>query len=152
MFGLVVTWIHVAAAMFWIGGMLFFSIIVIPSLNNNISREIRKDLIRRLGRRFRVLGWIAFVMIFITGMIRFSHMGLSLEGSGDALKIKLILVFLMVLLTLLHDFILRLKSYAPFGMALGPNTGLKIVRFMARLNLLVGLLIVLAAVFFVRGF
>ncbi len=56
MFVLIVTWIHVIAAMLWVGGMLFFSLVLVPSLKPGLSEVLRSDLMSRVGLRFRVVG------------------------------------------------------------------------------------------------
>ena len=146
---LMVTWIHVIAAMFWIGGMLFFSLVLMPCLKNGLPDGLKADLISRIGKRFRLLGWFSLGILLITGLFRLFQSEWSLREYGGALKTKLILVFFMVLLTLLHDF---LGQKTIKKKCLQSSAFLKGVRFMARVNLFVGLLIVLVALSFVRGF
>ncbi len=152
MFSLIVIWIHVIAAMFWIGGMLFFSIILVPSLRLCLAGEQRAVLIRFVGRRFRLYGWISFAVLFATGLLRLMQNGLLISEYGYVLKVKFVLVFVMVLLTLLHDFIFGPKSRGREQSPERKHTYLKTGRWIARINLVVGLLIVLSAVSLVRGF
>lgn len=147
---LMVTWIHVIAAMFWIGGMLFFSLVLMPCLKNGLPDGLKADLISLIGKRFRFFGWFSLGILLITGLFRLFQSGWSLREYGGALKTKLILVFFMVLLTLLHDLVLGQKTIKK--KCLQSSVVLKGLRFMARVNLFVGLLIVLAALSFVRGF
>lgn len=152
MLGLIVTWIHLIAAMFWIGGMLFFSIILVPCLRHGLSDGQRADLVSRVGKRFRVYGWVSLAALLLTGLFRLVHRGLPVSEYGDTLKIKLVLVFIMLLLTVLHDFIFGPKSAMHEQSPERKNRYLKAGRWIARVNLVVGLLVVLSAVSFVRGF
>ncbi len=150
MFVLIVTWIHVIAAMLWVGGMLFFSLVLVPCLRPGLSETLRADLMSRAGLRFRVVGWISIVVLLTTGVLR--QDGQALSAYGTAFHVKLFLVFVMVSLTLVHDLVLGPKSIA-LSRSMGRSGSFqKKVRLVARFNLLIGLLIVFAAVAFVRGF
>ncbi|MFQ5588734.1 MAG: DUF4149 domain-containing protein [Nitrospiria bacterium] len=140
------------AAMFWVGGMLFFSIILVPCLRQGLSERERAGLISRVGKRFRVSGWISLAVLLLSGLFRLIQGGLPVNGYGNTLKMKLILVFLMVVLTVLHDFIFGPKSRIHALSDEQKNTYLKVGRWIARVNLLIGLLIVFSAVSLVRGF
>lgn len=146
MFWMIIVWIHLIAAMFWIGGMLFFSIVLIPSLKGTPTAE-RKNLVSRIGRQFRMSGWIALGLLIVTGIVRLYHRGIPLHSYGSALLVKLLLVLVMVSLTLLHDFILGPKSMRMSRTTSGSFPLQNTVRWMARFNLLVGLFVVLAAVY-----
>ncbi len=148
-----VTWFHVIAAMFWIGGTLFFSIVLIPSLSGSELPEKQKlELISRIGKRFRFCGWHSLGALVLTGALRLYMNGIPLSSYGTSLFFKLFLVVVVVLLTLIHDFILGPKSIALSRQRQGPHALQKTVRWVARLNLVLGLLVVLAAVFLVHGY
>jgi uncharacterized membrane protein len=76
MLELFVTWFHVVAAMFWIGGTLFFAIVLIPALSGALPERQKVELISRVGLRFRVCGWLSLAMLVLTGSIRLSQRGL----------------------------------------------------------------------------
>ncbi len=147
---MIIIWVHIIAAMFWIGGMLFFALVFIPSVKDVLSSTQKTALISRVGKRFRTGGWIALGVLFITGLLRLHFNGLSLSEYGRALWIKLFLVFLRVSLSFLHDVILGPRSIRISQTTTGPHRLQIIVRWMARFNLLVGLLVVLAAVYLVH--
>ncbi len=152
MFILVVTWIHVIAAMLWVGGMLFFSLVLVPCLKPGLGEALRADVMRRVGLRFRVVGWISIVVLLMTGFLRLYQEGRALASYGTVFHLKLFLVFVMILLTLLHDLVLGPKSIALSRSMGQPSPLQKKVRWIARFNLVIALLIVCAAVSFVRGF
>lgn len=148
----VVMWFHVIAAMFWIGGMLFFALVVVPCLKGALNPSEKTSLISRIGKRFRICGWISLGILLFTGPLRLYQKGIPLHSYGKPLQVKLFLVFVMVLLTLVHDFVLGPKSIAMSQAGVVSNVFQIGVRWMARLNLLIGLSIVLSAVFLVHGF
>ncbi len=152
MFRTIVMWFHVITAMFWIGGMLFFSLVLIPALKGSQNQSDKTVLISRVGKRFRIYGWASLGILIFTGLLRLYQNGIPLLSYGNTLKVKLVLVFLMVFLTLLHDFFLGPKSIAMSRAGLTANGFQSAVRWTARLNLFIGVSIVLAAVILVHGF
>jgi len=152
MFQVLVMWLHLMAAIFWIGGMLFFSLVLMPSLKGDLNLSDKTALVSRVGKRFRKCGWISLGLLLLTGPMRLAQRGLPFEAYGNALRIKMVLVLLLVLMTLLHDFVLGPKSVA-MSRAGQDTTGFQsLVRWAARLNLLIGLGIVSAALMLVHVF
>ena len=49
---LFVRWVHVLAAMTWVGGMLFIALVLVPTARTLGDSTIRTGLIRNSGRRF----------------------------------------------------------------------------------------------------
>ncbi len=151
MFSMLVLWIHMLAAMFWIGGMLFFSLVLIPSLGG-MARSERMELMGRIGRRYRRAGWISLAILLATGLIRLSHLSwLPLTG-GRWIWAKLALIVLMLGMTLLHDLVLGPQSIRISRSSGAPHPLQKRVRWMARLNLLIGLFVVFTAIYVSRGY
>jgi uncharacterized membrane protein len=56
---LAVRFLHVAAAITWIGGMLFIALVVVPVTRGLEDVALRRRLVQATGRRFRVVGWLA---------------------------------------------------------------------------------------------
>lgn len=148
MFWMVVIWIHVIAAMFWIGGMLFFAMVLVPSLSGLPTGQ-RRELMSRIGLRFRKTGWTALGVLLVTGLLQLYRLGMP-AFIGEWLWAKLAMVALMVSLTLLHDLVLGPRSIEMSRADPAPHPLQRTVRWMARFNLLVGLAIVLASVYLAR--
>lgn len=168
---------HLLAAIVWIGGMLFLVLVLTPSLRSLDDPGLRSRIVRLVGRRFRTVGWIAIGVLIVTGILNVVRLGISpiaLPGTrfGTILGLKLALVSLMVVLSAIHGFILgpRLTSSnpAPGGPGSeGAGTGFSAasagswsrrrvaergtVVTLARLNLLLGIAIVLLGLMLTRG-
>ncbi|MEK6577418.1 MAG: DUF4149 domain-containing protein, partial [Nitrospirota bacterium] len=64
-----VLWVHLIAAMVWIGGMAFITIIAAPSLKRSAPPEVQPILYKDIGRRFKLVGWICIFILILTGPI-----------------------------------------------------------------------------------
>ncbi len=155
--------IHVLSAIVWLGGMFFIALVVIPALRNFKPQEKRTEVISATATRFRKIGWIAIIIIFITGLINAVNRGVTHEmifsgkllytHFGKVLTIKLSLFAVMILLSVLHDFILgprHLKllqtQKSNSDSILQLNKKRRVMSWLARVNVLIGILIVACAV------
>ncbi len=155
-------WIHIAATLFWIGGMWFLALVGAPVLRRMEPPELRSDIFRTLGERFRSLGWVAIGLLVATGILNLSVRGLlsaELLGSGgfwqtrygEALAWKLTGVAAMIAGSLVHDFYL-----GPLASRLEPGsraqaTAGQWAAWLARANAVIGLGVIYAATILVRG-
>ena len=71
--------VHVLAACAWIGGMIFFGAVIVPVVRRPEYAGLFPDLVRRVGARFRVLGWVCLVVLVGTGIAN-----LAVRGFGVA--------------------------------------------------------------------
>lgn len=154
--------IHVLAAMLWLGGMFFLAVVGAPVLRAVEPPPLRAELFRKLGERFRGAGWAAIAVLLVTGVLNLYFRGLLREpvlaspefwGSrfGHALVWKLTAVALMVGASALHDFVLgpaasKLPAGTPAALRLRTRAA-----WLARVNALVGIVVVAAAVRLARG-
>lgn len=154
--------IHVLAAVFWIGGMLFFALVGAPVLRGLESPGLRADLFGRLGERFRAAGWIAIGVLLATGTANLWFGGLLRIGVladpgfwptpyGRSLGWKLGAVAAMLVVSATHDFGLgpAASRYAP-----GSPEALRARRraaLLARGNAMLGVIVVFLAVRLARG-
>lgn len=151
MFSILIVWIHMLAAMFWIGGMLFFSLVLISSLRG-LPPPQRTDLMSRIGQRYRRAGWISLAVLLVTGLLRLYRLGFVPLAADGWIWAKLALVLVIVGLTLLHDLILGPRSIQRSRSTERPHPLQRTVRWIARLNLVIGLFVVLAAIYLARGY
>lgn len=154
--------IHVLAAILWLGGMLFLAVVGAPILRRVEPAALRAQLFRQLGLRFRLVGWIAVGVLIVTGvlnlhfrdLLRWEVLGAGAFWAGTygrALAVKLAAVGVMLVLSLVHDFVLGpAASRAPPGSdaALGLR---RRASWLARINAVVALVVIVAAVRLTRG-
>jgi putative copper resistance protein D len=119
MLRLLVLFVHLLAAVFWIGEMFFVALVVAPYARRLPSPEARAALFRETGRRTLPLAWLAVALLLATGVGNLVLMGLGPAlGSplfwrspfGRLLALKLAAVAAMVALSAWHDFGLGRES------------------------------------------
>ena len=155
--------IHVLAAMLWLGGMLFLGIVGAPVLRGIEPAELRQRLFHQLGLRFRAVGWWAIGVLLVTGLVNLYYRGwlrwsgvlgaadFWRTGRGHALCLKLFAVITMLLVSAVHDFVLGPRAgRAPAGSARAVQLRRR-AALLARINALLGVLVVAAAVRLARG-
>lgn len=155
--------IHVIAAVFWIGGMLFLAAVGAPVLRK-VDPELRAKLFSDLGVRFRWTAWIAIAALLVTGLTNMHFRGLldwRLLGNpafwgttqGAVLAWKLLLVFLMVGIAAIHDFVVGPRSSrSRESNGNGNYDGLRrVASYMGRVNVMLALILIYVAVRLTRG-
>jgi copper resistance protein D len=103
----ILVWLHLLAAVAWIGGMVFLSLVLVPVVKREPFASQRGALIRAAALRFRLVVWAAVALLLTTGPLLAMHRGWSLGEPGGwpvALAVKLTLVAILLLLTVAHDF------------------------------------------------
>lgn len=133
-----ILFVHVLSAVTWVGGnMLFFA--VAPRLRTN--PETGPGALRVLGRTFRVLSWVAFALLLVTGAY-FVVQGW--DWRMWPLSLKLVLVGVVLLFKVLHDFWIAPTAARKKG---GFFTA---ALWIGRTNLLLGIAIIYLSVW-IRG-
>lgn len=154
--------IHLVAALFWLGGMFFLAAVGAPVLRRVDPPELRARLFHELGERYRSWGWTAIGVLLVTGVLNLGFRGLLrwellsdpafwTAPYGTALAWKLVLVVLMLAVSAVHDFRVgpRAGQAEP-----GSAEALRLRRqaaWLARVNGLLGLVLVWVAVRLARG-
>ena len=134
---LVVRWLHLMAAITWIGGMLFIALVLVPVARRLSDPALRGRLLQDTGRRFRTIGWVALGLLLASGLatlwVRPHLLG------APRFHWKLALVALALVLSAVHDFVLGPRAGRP-----GADPSLRVrASWVARLNVLVVLVVVL---------
>ena len=154
-------YLHQLAALIWVGGMLFLTLVLVPvALRMEPSR--RGALLADVGRRFRWVGWGCMVVLAVTGLILLGRRGITLADiftghfisgpRGVALLSKLVLFAAMVGLSALHDFALGPQVARALQTAPQRAAGLRRrTAWLARANLALGLAVLALAMLLVRG-
>lgn len=154
--------LHVLAAIFWLGGMFFLAVVGAPVLRGIDPPALRARLFGELGRRFRAVGWGLIGVLLVTGVLNLRFLGLLdpdvLASSdfwatslGRALLWKLVAVGAMLLFSAMHDFVLGPAASRLQAGSAEAGRARRWASWLARLNALAGIGVVLAAVRLARG-
>jgi putative copper export protein len=102
--------VHLLSAAVWIGGSVALVVAGVPAIRT-LEGEARAGAMRMLGRRWRPLGWSAMGIAILSGLwLSDRHGAFHSEvldtGFDRWLMVKSALVVLLVVGSLLHDYVL----------------------------------------------
>lgn len=110
-FSLLTLWLHVIAAVVWIGGNLILAMVIVPHFRQHLPPVQRIQLLTQIGKRFEPVVWGCVGVLFFTGIVNIfyavdltSAVAIS-NAFMRTLLIKIGLFFLLVILTALHGMI-----------------------------------------------
>lgn len=146
--------LHIICAAFWIGGMLFLPLVLLPNIKNHPDRI---TLLYKTGIKFRFYGWIVLTILVVTGIGNLVFRGIPLDwefftGSayGQVFFWKLGLFVLMLLISGVHDFYIGTKALDDLKKESDPKMK-KIARMSGRINMILALVIAFLGVMLSRG-
>lgn len=157
-------WLHIMAAMVWIGSSVFLVVGVLPYFRRADDPHAALDYIAWSVPRLRAIGWACFATLIATGIFILDFRGYDwvhlFDGSlfrgpfGRTLAEKLGLVIVVLLLSAYHDFrlgprTLELRRAAPDSPE--AQRARKMTIRAGQVNLVLALLIVALGVMLVRG-
>jgi len=156
---ILLVWFHLLAAVSWIGGTIFLSVVLVPVLRREPFASQKALLFRTTAIRFRVVVWGAIATLLLTGPLLLYQRGIPIAdpaGWPMVLAIKLGLVAILLLLTVTHDLIIGPRVGRILQIPLESRTRFDhtLVRWspwIARSSLLLTLAVLLAAVVLVRA-
>lgn len=118
-----ITWIHLAAAIALIGGLIYSQFALAPAARDTATDSRSREVVRLAGRRFRTVAWVSLILLILTG----AYQMLNESGSarietawGVVLMLKLFLFAIAFGLLLIHDFII--DPYAPASQDTSPSS------------------------------
>ena len=133
---LVVRFLHLVAALTWIGGMLFVALVLVPVTRRIEDPALRRRLVHTVGVRFRAVGWIAIGLLLATGL---ANIWLRPELlTLTRFWVKIGLVAAAIVLGALHDFVLGPRAGRPDA----PPSLRPAASWLARINVLLVLTVV----------
>ncbi len=103
----ILAWVHLLAAVTWIGGMMFLTLVLVPTLRDPVLAVHRPVLFRSLALRFRFVVWTSVVVLLTTGPVLLGFRGHAVLDPASwppPVTVKLGLVAVLLGLTGLHDF------------------------------------------------
>lgn len=141
--------IHVLAVILWLGGMMFFTLVLAPYIRSMEDKETGRKIFKDVATRFKTFGWIALALIFVTGPLNLELLGINHDtlksadfyttSMGVALKRKFGLIAVLVTSIIVHDFYLGPKARK------NPKF-MVYAKIFGRFNLVLAILIVIMAV------
>lgn len=151
--------LHMLAAVSWVGGMIFLSLVLAPLVRSRKAVPEFMALFRSAALRFRPVVWVAMAILLMTGPMLLSHRGLSMMAPASwpgIVTVKLSLVGLLLFLTLLHDLVLgpqvsRVSTIPETQRTAREQVIFKSARWLPRLSLLIALAVVMAATMLARS-
>ena len=156
-------WLHLLAAIVWIGGLAFISMVLAPTLRDPALRAQAVPLLRAAGRKFMRIGYASLLVLTVTGV---ANLFFKAGGSfgpveawwpttyGRLLAAKLVLVALVIALSLYHDFAVGPAATRAMQAEPGSPSALALRRraaLLGRANALLSLVIMTLALLLVRG-
>jgi uncharacterized membrane protein len=108
----VVTWIHLLAAITFIGGWMFVQFVVRPSLTEGKAKPPSMEameMAKKVGQRFKTVGWVSLMALVFTGASQLLDESGSarIETSWGLIMMLKVFVFAIVGgLIFVHDLIL----------------------------------------------
>ena len=153
----IIHWIHLLAAITWLGGMVFTALVLNPVARLELPVGLKSRLIRALGLRFRSVEAVCVGALAATGTFKLFRLGMPLAmllsgAYGRILALKLALLACMLALGALHSFV---WGPALKDLAIDSRQAAAIrarLVFWARVNLGMGLVVVFCATLLRMGF
>ena len=151
--------LHILAAVSWVGGMIFLSLVLAPLVRSRKAVPEFMALFRSAALRFRPIVWVAIAILVMTGPMLLSLRGVAVASPTSwpgIVIVKLTLVALLLLLTLLHDLVLgpqvsRVSAIPESQRTAGEQVVFKTARWLPRLSLLIALAVVMTAAMLARS-
>jgi uncharacterized membrane protein len=158
-FWIAVVFFHVLAAVSWIGGMIFLSVVLAPLMRRGAATSDQLLLFRTAAKRFRILTWSSIAVLIATGPLLLTHRSSEPVAAslwGGVLALKVFLVACLLVLTVLHDVFLGPRMSRLGGIPRESRTTreqalLMTSRWLPRLALLVACSVLAAAVILARA-
>lgn len=147
-------WLHIVCAAFWIGGMLFLPLVLLPGIKNNPERS---QLLMVTGLKFRFYGYIVLSILLLTGILNMYFRGINFSWDfftsshyGRLVIVKVILFLIILLVSLIHDLFVGRKAVGEVKES--DRRKLKLIaRWTGRILLLISLTMAYLGVVISRG-
>ncbi len=151
--------LHILAAVSWIGGMIFLSLVLAPLVRGRKAAPEFMALFRSAALGFRPVVWMAIAVLLTTGPMLLAHRGINVANPGSwsgIVTVKLTLVALLLFLTLLHDLVFgpqvsRVSAIPESQRTPSEQVAFRTARWLPRFSLLIALAVMVAAAMLARS-
>lgn len=152
MTSLLLLWIHLLSALFWVGGMLFLTLVLAPLLRAEAGNPDSYAFFRKVATRFRNGVWVAVLLLVLTGALLLSNhisFELSLKEWPDVILTKLGLVGALIGFAGMHDLVIGpragvIKKKPQTSLTINERSFLRMSPWLARGVLVLGVAVVCA--------
>lgn len=100
-------WLHIIGISFWIGGMLFLPLVLLPAIKGHPDR---RNLLMQTGLKFRFFGYVVLTLLLITGISNMFLRGIDVSWHflvtsryGKLVITKVLLFLCIITVSLIHD-------------------------------------------------
>ncbi len=145
---LVLVSLHLLAAVVWIGGMLFLSLVLAPLMRSPTAVPEWRAMFRAAALRFRRVVYGAVVVLVGTGPLLVSERGFSVLQPAAwplILQVKVGLVAVLLILTAVHDLVLgpqmRTLASRPEHLSAWDRSLMLLSGWLPRVSVLLGLIV-----------
>ncbi len=115
-----ILWLHLLAAITWIGGLVFQLLVVFPTLARAIPTDERVRFALSLEARFRVIVWPAVGLVLFTGLVNLMNVWYATVVTAGSisptfvpvLSVKLSIVLGMIALQAVQQFLVQPRRIA----------------------------------------
>ncbi len=142
----IIHFLHIGAAITWIGGMAFFFTTLIPALRSNLQPVERVRIMSAAGRRFKWISFASIGILIVTGVAKVHEIAINDSPSSifwNVLWVKIFLVVVVVILSYVHDMVWGPRLITP-----RPGEDIEKVRYRVRLLARVHFAILIVIVMF----
>jgi len=136
LFKIVNFWLHLTSAFIWIGGVLFSSLILVPTVQKHLGQSVRGAFLREIHTRFQKFSGVFVTLLLITGGINI-HFAHQMRGVFTGLYFNALMLKIFFFTILLTFYLMQLKE-------LGNREPLEHLPFQEA-TLVLGVLIILMA-------
>ena len=144
-------WLHIIGVSFWIGGMLFLPMVLLPAIKDHPDR---RNLLMTTGLKFRFAGYMVLTLLLVTGILNMYLRGIDLSWKflvisryGKLVITKLVLLLLILVVSFMHDVQARKKLLSDEEQLRFKN----IARWSGRILLTISLVMAFIGVVLSRG-
>jgi uncharacterized membrane protein len=144
-------WLHLLAAVIWLGGLAFQSHVLFPQLRKGGGGPLAAAALRR----FRPVAWSALVLLVLTGFYNFTRLPplqvLLQSGAGALLALKVVLLLIALPLAAHRDFKLGARLASALEAGEDAASLVRNVAWLDRVVLLLGVILIYLGVALSRG-
>jgi putative copper resistance protein D len=144
-------WLHIICVSFWIGGMLFLPLALLPVIKKHPDRA---TLLMETGLKFRLYGYIVLGILLLTGITNIYLRGIDVSANffvasryGNLVILKFILFLFILAISFWHDAHARKRLLSEEH----NNKFKTVARWSGRLMLLISLTMAFVGVVLSRG-